>query len=401
MSRLNSPKTLLAIVTIGHGVNHMYQGILPLLYTPILRELGLSFTQLGMIIATHLFVLGIMQFGSSIMSRYMPKRVLLGLGNILLGLGNFSVGLSQVFLHFLMGRVVAAVGGSPQHPVGTALIAERFNARSRGSALGAHFSFAFVGNILGPVAAGVFLIYIGWRMTLFVLIIPVLVIGVLTMFLIKEPKSSAEEGPKPGVWKDVKKVLSTRRVVLLIIAQLFASGAGQGVLLNYTPIILTESLGLNPEGAERIFFYVILLVGGVAGPIVMGRLSDVFGRRVTGIIAPLSASLLLYLFITAVQPSLVLAAILLLLGVNAFAIPIVIQATLSDITSSTLREVALGIYYTLTFAFSAIWVGAVGYFVDLYQTFTPIMIVAALSMMITSIFLYWGSASRPLQLENL
>ncbi|MFQ6135116.1 MAG: MFS transporter, partial [Nitrososphaerales archaeon] len=326
MSRLDSPNIVLAVVTLSHAVNHMYMGILPLLYTPILNDLGLSYTQLGVIIAVHLFILGVMQFGSSILSRYMPKRILLGLGTILLGVGNFAVGLSQSFLQFLMGRVVAGVGGSPQHPVGTALIAERFKAKARGSALGVHFSFAFAGNILGPVAAGVFLIYLGWRMTLYILMIPALVMGVLAMLLIREHSSFVEEGSQAGVWRDVKKVLTTRPILMLFMAQLFAAGAGQGVLLNYTPIILTDSFGLEPEGVERIFFYVIFLIGGVAGPIVIGRLSDIFGRRVAGIIAPLLTSLLLYLFITAVQPSLVLAGILMLLGVNAFAIPIIIQA---------------------------------------------------------------------------
>lgn len=391
MGRFNSPKAVLAIVTACHAVNHMYMGIFPLLYTPILKELGLSYTQLGIVIAVYLFMLGFLQFGSSVLARYMSKGVLLGLGNILLGLGNFAVGLSYNFSTFLLGRVAAAVGGSPQHPVGTALIAERFGEKSRGSALGVHFSFAFIGNIVGPLAAGVFLIYLGWRLTLHILMMPALFMGVLAMLLIKELPHGVEEGSAPGVWVDVKKALTTRSVVMLLTAQFFAGGAGQSVLLNYTPIILTDSFGLAPESVERLFFYIIFLVGGIVGPVAVGRLSDRLGRRIVGFITPIATSLLLYLFVSASEPSFFLATTLLLLGVTAFAIPVLIQAILSDITSASLREVALGIYYTGTFAFSSFWVAAVGYFADLFQTFTPILTAALLSMAVASIFLYLGS----------
>ncbi len=391
MKRLNSPKSVLAIVTLCHAINHMYQGMLPFLYTPILLELGLSYTQLGLIISIHMFAMGIMQFGSSILSRYIPKQVLLGLGNILLGLGNFVVGLSQGFVQFLFGRLIAAVGGSPQHPVGTALIAERFDEKARGSALGAHFSFAFIGNILGPLAAGVFLIYLGWRSTLHILMIPAFVIGIIAIFLIKEYPSTLGEVKSSSVMNDLKKLFSNRSIAILFLAQLFASSAGQGVLINYTPVILSDSLGLEPESSERLFFYVMFLVGGVVGPIGLGRLSDFIGRNVTGIITAILTSFTLYLTATISQSSIIMVPILIVLGANAFSLSIIIQAIITDLTSGTMRDIALGMYYTLTFTFSSVWVFAVGYFADLNQTFTPIMIAASISVMLTSIFLYFGS----------
>ena len=78
MSRLDKPNVTLAVVTLSHAVNHMYTGVLPLLYTPMLNELGLTYTQLGVIIAVHLFTLGVMQFGSSVLAVAQAPRDVAG-----------------------------------------------------------------------------------------------------------------------------------------------------------------------------------------------------------------------------------------------------------------------------------------------------------------------------------
>jgi MFS family permease len=370
----------------------MYSGMLPILYVPILSDLGLTYTQLGMIISVHLFTLGFMQFGSSILSRFIPKRMLLGLGTILLGIGGFAVGISQSFSQILMGRVIGAVGGSPQHPVGTALIVDRFEDKLRGSALGIHFSLSFIGNIFGPIAAGILLIYLGWRLTLHIFAIPAFIVGFMVIFLIKEKVVINKDSTSRSIWIDIKNIFRNKIIVLLFVAQLFASGAGQGVLLNYAPLILTDSLGMAADSTERLFYYIVLLTGGVAGPIIIGRLSDILNRRIVGLFTPITSAIMLYLFITSKEPNIFLIPILLLLGINSFAIPIIIQAILSDAISGPSRDVALGLYYTLTFTFSAVWVGAIGYLTDIYLTFTPVMTAASLSIMFTTFFLYLGSS---------
>lgn len=396
----NDSKTVLSLVTLTHAVNHLYSGVMPLLYTPILLELGLNYTQLGAIISAHLFILGFMQFGSSIISRYIPKRILLGLGTIFLGLGNFAVGLSQTLVQILIGRLIAALGGSPQHPIGTALIAERFKQESRGSALGIHFSLAFIGNIIGPIIAGLFLIYVGWRMALYVLFIPSFILGLLSILLIKELSRDNFEN-SIGLIDEIRNLIKTKTVLLLIFAQIFASSAGQGVLINYTPIILSDSLSLGSESIERLLLYISLLIGGVLGPFLIGRLSDRVGRKIVSIIIPVLTSFLLYSFLLFDQPSIWLVPILILLGLTGFSLPVIIQAIISDITADNLRDISLGLYYAVSFASAAFWVGAIGFFADVYQTFYPILSIASLSVLFTSIFLFFGFKSEKYQEKEI
>lgn len=117
-----------------------------------------------------------MQIFFTIIHKRITRHVLLGSGNILFS-ETFLTGLNCSLTHFLNARTVANIGVALQHPIRTAIIAERFD----GKAIGIHYGFAYVGKIIGPLSMTFLAVTVGWRNTLFIFSIPVLIVGLIVI----------------------------------------------------------------------------------------------------------------------------------------------------------------------------------------------------------------------------
>ena len=69
---------------------------------------------------------------------YLRRGVILGVGNCVLGLSVVASGFASSFSHFFTTRLIGGIGSSPQHPVGSSMLASHF-----GAARGAHLGFSF------------------------------------------------------------------------------------------------------------------------------------------------------------------------------------------------------------------------------------------------------------------
>jgi len=131
-------------------MQHIYLGA-SILFPFIMSELKLNYTEFGIVIAASSLIGGVSQIFFSVASRKIARHILLGLGNILLSLGTFLTGIAQSFIHLLFFRIVANIGVAPQHPMGTAIVSEKFDNKSVGKAIGIHYGVAYLGNIIGPL----------------------------------------------------------------------------------------------------------------------------------------------------------------------------------------------------------------------------------------------------------
>ena len=176
-----SPNSVLAVTTLSHMMQHIFLGT-SILFPFIMSELRLNYTEFGIVIAASSLIGGIFQIFFSVASRRIARHILLGFGNVLLSLGTFLTGIAQSFIHFLCSRTVANVGVAPQHPMGTAIVSEKFDSKSVGKAIGIHYGIAYLGNIIGPLSVTFLVSILGWRKTLFVFSIPTLIVGLAVIW---------------------------------------------------------------------------------------------------------------------------------------------------------------------------------------------------------------------------
>jgi len=372
--KTRSPNSVLAVTTISHMMQHIYVGT-SILFPFIMSGLNLNYTEFGIVIAASSLIGGIFQIIFSIASRKIARHILLGLGNVMLSLGTFLMGIAQNFTHFLCSRVVANIGVAPQHPMGTAIVSEKFDGKSLGRAIGIHYGVAYLGNIIGPLFMTFLVASLDWRKTLFLFSIPAFTVGLAVIWYLSGDVSlaqyDAEEEPS-SLKSDIITLLRTPSVIPILLTYIFLSGGiDLGIITTYTPLFLANALNLDVYSYTYGFTYTIGLLGGVCGPILLGKYADRIGHLKMAALSSFFALSLVYLLSFYNTASPILAAHLFLLGLTSFALPTLLQSHLVSITKRYNRDLVVGVFFTVGFGFSSLWSGIVGYMIDVYASFKP------------------------------
>jgi len=394
--KIRSANSVLAIATISHMMQHIFVGT-SILFPLIIADLKLNYTEFGIAIAVSSLIGGIFQIVFSMISRKVARHILLGLGNILLSLGTFVTGLVHNVIHFLSARMVSNIGVAPQHPMGTAIITERFDSKSIGKAIGVHYGLAYVGNIIGPLFMTFLAVVIGWRTTLFIFSIPALFVGSTVIWYLNEDKKivhSVKERDVSSLKSDITSLIKTKSVVPIIATQaLISGGIDLGIITTYTPLFLADALNLDVY--ERGIIYTIGLIGGVMGPILLGRYSDKFGHLKIASLSTCVALSLVYLLSLYDSAGLILVFHLFILGFVSFALPTLLQSHLVKITREYKRDLVVGIFFTTNFVFSSLWTGVIGYIIDIFSSFKPAFILMGTLGLIALVMLVNQTRKEP------
>jgi len=397
--KTRSPNSVLAVTTISHMMQHIYVGT-SILFPFIMSGLNLNYTEFGIAIAASSLLGGTFQILFSVASRKIARHILLGLGNILLSLGTFLTGIAQSFIHFLCFRTVANIGVAPQHPMGTAIVSEKFDEKSVGRAIGIHYGVAYLGNIIGPLFMTFLVATLGWRKTLFVFSIPALIVGLAVIWYLSGDVSinqdNAEEKPS-SLKSDIITLIRTPSVIPIILTQVFLSGGVDlGIITTYTPLFLANALRLDIHGYIYGLTYTIGLLGGVCGPILLGKYADRVGHLKMAALSSFFALALVYLLSFYESASPLLAVHLFLLGLSSFALPTLLQSHLVNITRQYNRDLVIGVFFTVGFGFSSLWSGIIGHMIDVYSSFKPaFLLMGTLGIVAFLILIYQLRISPP------
>ena len=377
-AKIRSANSVLAITTVSHMMQHIFVGT-SILFPFIMSELNLSYTEFGVAIALSSLIGGLFQIFFSMVSRKIARHILLGLGNILLSSGTFLTGISHNIMNFLNARIIANIGVAPQHPMGTAIICERFDNKSVGRAIGIHYGLAYIGNIIGPLFITFLVVVVGWRNILFIFSIPALIVGLTVIWYLNENKKLIQPRKAmstPSLKSDIIMLLKTKSAIPIITAQaLLSGGINLGIITTYTPLFLADALKLDVNGYIYGITYTIGLIGGVIGPVLLGKYSDKIGHLKTAAVSSFIALVLVYLLSFYDSANLILPFHLFFLGLVSFSLPTLLQSHLVKITQRYKRDLVVGIFFTVGFGFSSLWTGVMGYAIDVYSSFTPAFIL--------------------------
>src|SRR5215211_6386963 len=157
---------VLSLIGLAHGASHFFQLALPPLFPLVKDALGVSYTELGLVMAVFFTVSGFSQVAAGfVVDRFGPQKVL-PLGVALFGLATAAAGLAQGFWSLIPFAILAGLGNSVFHPADYAVLSARVTPSRMARAYSVHSVMGTLGWAAAPVTMIALASRFGWRAAL-------------------------------------------------------------------------------------------------------------------------------------------------------------------------------------------------------------------------------------------
>lgn len=350
-------QTIFAIVCGGHFINHFQAAMLGVIYPLMMREVGMSYLAIASLASVYNTLGSILQASYGFIVPYLRRGVILGIGNCLLGLSVFANGFAATFNHFFIARLVGGIGSSPQHPVGSSMLASHFG-EARGRALAFHTTAGQIGGLLAPIVAAVLVTWFGWRGVFWAIGMAITGVGLVCFVFRDSLRSATQDKPKsrlaPVGWQAYKTCLKNKNILLVSLV-FMAGAAGRGQDINEVYIIPHFVHDFNLELTQAAFLFTLVQIGSLVGPFIWGWVSDRWNRKLV-IQASLFMSGLCTLWLAWQRSvSAGLFVNLVVYGAAVTSRQTLTQALLADLVGEELYDAAFSLYYFIGFISIPFW----------------------------------------------
>ncbi len=348
---------IFSIVCGAHFVNHFQSAMLGVIYPLMMKELGMTYIAIASLAAVYNTLGSVFQAAYGLVVPYVRRGVILGAGNCLLGLSVAAAGFASNFNHFFTARLIGGIGSSPQHPVGSSMLASHFG-DARGRALAFHSTAGQIGSLFAPLLAAVLVTYLGWRGVFWTVGAFTTIVGIICFVFRDSLRTASAERPKsrlaPAGWQAYKTCFKDKNILLVSLV-FMAGAAGRGQDINEVYIIPHFVHDFNLSITYGAFLFTFIQVGSLIGPVVWGWISDRFDRKLV-IQASLLMSALCTLWLAwQREVSAGLFVNLLVYGAAVTSRQTLTQALLADLVGEDLFDAAFSLYYFIGFVSIPFW----------------------------------------------
>jgi MFS family permease len=350
-------QTIFAIVCGGHFINHFQSAMLGVIYPLMMKEVGMSYLAIASLASVYNTLGSVMQASYGFIVPYLRRGVILGIGNCLLGLSVVATGFASTFNHFFATRLIGGIGSSPQHPVGSSMLASHFGV-ARGRALAFHTTAGQIGGLLAPLTAALLVTWFGWRGVFWFIGALTTIVGLICFVFRDSLRNATQDKPKsrlaPAGWEAYKTCLKNKNIMLVSLV-FMAGAAGRGQDINEVYIIPHFVHDFHLEITQAAFLFTLVQIGSLTGPLVWGWISDRWNRKLV-IQASLLMSGLCTLWLAWQETvSASLFVNLIIYGAAVTSRQTLTQALLADLVGEDLYDAAFSLYYFIGFISIPFW----------------------------------------------
>ena len=276
-SQIREERAAVGLVSAAHFFSHFYLLVIPFLFLSIQAEMGLSFTQLGLI--TALYAAG-SAGGQFIMGIYVDRhgpRWFLILGLLTVALAYIAMGMATAYWMLLVLGFVAGLGDSVFHPADFSVITTAVQKDRLGRSYAVHAFAGFAGFGAAALVVPFVNSLVNWHATLIILggvgvFMTAIIYFERHRFEMISERSEKDRSKKSGsVMGDMKKFASMPPILMLFFFYVMVAWAGQGIQ-QFSPAALPILYGVGEAGVSTAVFGFLFSI--TVGIVVGGYLAD-------------------------------------------------------------------------------------------------------------------------------
>jgi MFS family permease len=334
------------LITIGHGLTHWYPATFYLLLPLIGAELGLSYSQIGLIMTCKYIASAVANVpGGVLVDTVGRKGLLMGVSLFWIGFPYLLIGFTNTYIMLLAWIALVGFGNSLWHPTAIPTLGRRYPDR-KGLVLSVHGMGGNVGDAVAPVVIGAALTVLTWREVVVLNVVPGLVVAALLFVLLGSMRLGSKNTPADtqsfGAYlAGLKDLFRSRSLVLLSTGSAFRTMT-QSALLTFLPVYLANDMGYSPFWVGACLF--ALQAAGFAASPVAGHLSDRMGRKHI-LMTSMAASALVLAAMALSGGSPLFVALVAVLGFFLYATRPVIQAWMLEATPKNMGGSSIGVLF--------------------------------------------------------
>jgi MFS family permease len=334
------------LITIGHGLTHWYPATFYLLLPLIGNELGLNYSQIGLIMTCQYVASAIANVpGGVLVDTVGRKGLLMAVSLFWIGFPYLLISLTHSYAMLLVCVALVGFGNSLWHPTAIPTLGRRYPER-KGLALSIHGMGGNVGDAVAPVLIGAALGFFTWREVVVMNLMPGLVVALLLLaFLgtlrLGAKKTEGEVQSLATYLAGLRVLLRNRALVLLSTGSAFRTMT-QSALLTFLPVYLANDMGYSPLWVGACLF--ALQAAGFAASPIAGHLSDRVGRKQILVGSMLATAVVLAAMAFSGGSPLFIALVA-VLGFFLYATRPVIQAWLLEATPRNMAGSSIGVLF--------------------------------------------------------
>ena len=334
------------LITIGHGLTHWYPATFYLLLPLIGNELGLNYSQIGLIMTCQYVASAIANVpGGVLVDTVGRKGLLMAVSLFWIGFPYLLIGFTHSYAWLLVCVALVGFGNSLWHPTAIPTLGRRYPER-KGLALSIHGMGGNVGDAVAPVLIGAALGFFTWREVVVMNVVPGLAVALLLLALLGTLRLGAKktEGEVQSLatyLAGLRVLLRNRALVLLSTGSAFRTMT-QSALLTFLPVYLANDMGYSPLWVGACLF--ALQAAGFAASPIAGHLSDRVGRKQILVGSMLATAVVLAAMAFSGGSPLFIALVA-VLGFFLYATRPVIQAWLLEATPRNMAGSSIGVLF--------------------------------------------------------
>jgi sugar phosphate permease len=369
------------LISAGHAFTHWYTATFYLLLPLIGKELGLSYTEIGLIMTTQHVVGAISNLpGGMVVDMVGKKGYLMATSLFWVGFPYALMSLTHNYWMLLLCVTLVGIGNNLWHPAAITTLAYRYPDR-KGLVISVHGMGGNVADGVAPLVVGALLAWYSWRTVVVINVVPGLVMAAMILIMLgaftmgsshDHVNAGGQSRSARDYLKDVVRLLRNRALMLVSIGSAFRTMTQTG-LLTFLPVYLAYELNYSPF-VVGICMSAMQVAGFAASPI-GGHLSDKMGRKRI-VMSSMVLTCVMIVFMALAGRSVTFVVFIALVGFFLYAMRPVLQAWAVEATPRELAGSGVGLQFGIQHIGASIAPALFGMIADAYDIYTAFYFLA-------------------------